>query len=242
MRIITPASLLSAAGSVRDGVTDLVLDLPGAVGDVLDLLTRARELVDRADALMTQAEDLLARGQAAVGSVETMLEDGEAMLDRTAGVLADAEDASAAATATVVAVQEVTREAAVTVEGAQGTAVAAAGLLARGETMLAPLEPIAAKATPLASRFVDEVDKQEVTALIRMVDRLPVLLGHLEDDVLPMLGKLDQVGPDVHEILETVHELTTAISGLPGASFLKRRGERKEEEGESPGSPGVPRI
>lgn len=242
MRIINPASLLTAAGSVRDGVTDLVLDLPTAVGDVLDLIGRAGDLIDRADSLMTQAESLLARGESAVTSVESMLADGEVMLDRAAGVLADSEEAATAAGATVLAVQEVTREAAVTVEGAQVTAAGAAGLLARGDAMLAPLEEVATTALPYARKVVDHLDETEVDALIRMTDRLPQLVTHLEDDVMPMLGKLDQIGPDVHEILEAVHDMTRAISGLPGASFLKRRGERKEEDDVAPGSQGVPRI
>lgn len=229
MRILDPNLLLSAASTVRDGVTDLV-DLPGALGDVLHLIGRADALLTRADSLVTRAEDLLARGETAVTSVESMLADGEAMLDRTAGVLADAENAVAGTTATVLAAQEISRGAASVVETAGSAADDAATLLARGEALVQPLEQVSVKALPAVTKVVDHLDPAEVDAMIGMMDRLPRLLGHLEDDILPLLGRLDQVGPDVHDILESVREMTVALAGLPGAGFFKRRGVRKEDE------------
>ena len=52
------------------------------------------------------------------------------------------------------------------------------------------------------------------------------------DAVRAMLGTLDRVGPDVHDILESVSELATALQGLPGVGLLQRRGERKADEEE----------
>ena len=68
-----------------------------------------------------------------------------------------------------------------------------------------------------------------------MVDELPRLREHLSDDVLPLLGKLDQVGPDIHQLLEVTQDLHLAIAGLPGLKMLRRRGEEKIEEESSNG-------
>lgn len=232
MRILGPSTLISAATSMADGVADMVVDLPGTVSDVIDMIGRAGELIDRADALMARAEELVDRGERSLMAVESMLEDGEVMLDRAAGVLADSENAVNGVAATVLGAQEITREAAGTVDAVGATTAAAAELMARGEAMLSPVEELSGRAMPLATSFVDHLEQSEVDSLIGMVDKLPVLLVHLEQDILPMLGKLDQVGPDVHEILDAVHDMTSALAGLPGAGFLKRRGERKEVEGE----------
>ena len=63
-----------------------------------------------------------------------------------------------------------------------------------------------------------------------MVDQLPQLRDHLVEDVMPLLGKLDQMGPDLHKLLEVTEDLHLAISGLPGLRLLKRRGEERAEE------------
>jgi hypothetical protein len=47
---------------------------------------------------------------------------------------------------------------------------------------------------------------------------------------MPLLGKLDQVGPDLHKLLEVTEDLRLAIAGLPGLRMLRRRGEGRAEE------------
>lgn len=244
MRIPGPSTILSAASTLREEVTDLVLDIPATVGDVLALISRAGDMLDRVERLLVRAEGLLDRGEA-------LLDGGEALLDHGGDAIADAEGmlvasntlllgadvlvagaerTAAAAAATVVDVDRTNEAAVSTVGAAAATVVGVEDLLRRTDRLLAPWEPIAGKVAPLAADFAHRLDDHEVAALAGMVDKLPQLLRSLEEDVLPMLGKLDQVGPDVHEILETVHEMTLAISGLPGAGFLKRRGEKKEDE------------
>lgn len=203
MRIPGPSTFFAAAESLREGVTDMVFDLPGTVGEVLELLRRTTELVDRAEALLTDAEGLVARADATMTAAENMVRDGEAMLDRTAGVLADAEQ----------------------------SAQAAADLTERADQLLAPLEKLGDEALPVASRVIASIDPDEVEAVIGMVNHLPALLGHLEEDIMPMLEKLDHVGPDVHDILSGVQGITTAMSGIPGVSMLMRRGRRAKDHG-----------
>ena len=52
----------------------------------------------------------------------------------------------------------------------------------------------------------------------------------LVEDVMPLLGKLDQVGPDLHKLLEVTEVLHLAIAGLPGLKLLRKRGEDRIAE------------
>ena len=75
---------------------------------------------------------------------------------------------------------------------------------------------------------------REVDAAIALVDRLPMVLEHLESDVLPVLSKLDQVGPDLHELLEVVEDLRRVLTALPGVGLLRRRGDDDEKRDDTP--------
>jgi hypothetical protein len=67
-----------------------------------------------------------------------------------------------------------------------------------------------------------------------MVDALPALRGHLVEDVMPLLRRLDHVGPDLHNLLAVTQDLHLAIIGLPGLKMLRRRGEERVAEDEAP--------
>ena len=90
--------------------------------------------------------------------------------------------------------------------------------------------PLVERAAPLAQRFVDELTEQEVHAAIRLIDRLPALTEHMEQDILPILGTLDRVGPDIRELLEVTRDVRKAILGVPGFTFFRRRGEERDDE------------
>ena len=67
-------------------------------------------------------------------------------------------------------------------------------------------------------------------AFIKLVDQVPQFTEHMVTDIMPILATLDRVGPDLHELLDVTKDLRQAIDGIPGFSFLKRRGESKEDE------------
>jgi hypothetical protein len=148
------------------------------------------------------------------------------------GTVVDAAEAiretKAILAAVALAVDEVARiagTAAGVVEQAQTTS-------AEARELLDGYAPTLRRAAPLAARFVEELTPEEVTAAIKMIDELPRLREHLSHDVMPLLGKLDQVGPDLHALLEVTNDLHLAIIGLPGLKLLRRRGEeRVAEEG-----------
>ena len=76
--------------------------------------------------------------------------------------------------------------------------------------------------------FVEEFSAHEVQAAIGLVDELPRLAAHLNDDILPILTTLNRVGPDIHELLAVAKDVRQAVQGIPGFEFLRRRGEDKE--------------
>jgi hypothetical protein len=86
------------------------------------------------------------------------------------------------------------------------------------------------EATRPLIQFAEEFSTHEVQAAIKLVDELPRLAKHLNDDVLPILGTLNRVGPDIHELLDVANDVRQAIQGIPGFSYLRRRGEEKDEE------------
>jgi hypothetical protein len=81
--------------------------------------------------------------------------------------------------------------------------------------------------------FVEEFSAHEVQAAIRLVDELPRLAAHLNDDVLPILGTLNRVGPDIHELLDVAKDVRQAVLGIPGFDYLRRRGEGKDKDDEN---------
>ena len=83
-----------------------------------------------------------------------------------------------------------------------------------------------------AGRFVDDLAPEEIDAAIKLVDELPALAHHMSTDILPILETLDRVGPDLHELLDVTKDLRSAIDGVPGFSFLKKRGEAKSDDDE----------
>ena len=173
--------------------------------------------VAAADALET-AVGLVPRAAAAMTRLEALLDRAEKTADRLDQVVARADETSQRAHAVLGTAEIVTRDASRTVEGATG-------VLDRVDISLVAWEPSLRKLAPSLDRFAEALSPAEVTAAITLVDRMPLVLDHLENDVLPMLRTLERVGPDVHELLEVADDLLRVITGLPGIGLLRRRGE-----------------
>ena len=170
-----------------------------------------------ADALET-ALGLVPRAAGAMTRVEALLDRLEQVSDRVDQVVTRADEATERAHAVLGTAELVTRDASRAVDGA-------AGVLDRVDASLVSWEPSLRKLAPSLERFAESLSPAEVTAAITLVDRLPLVLDHLENDVLPMLRTLERVGPDVHELLEVADDLRRVVTGLPGIGLLRRRGE-----------------
>jgi ABC-type transporter Mla subunit MlaD len=179
---------------------------------------------------MTRVEALLDRVEAVVGRADLLVA-------RTDKVLDTAELTTVRTQKTLDAADVVAREAGRRTD-------AAAGVLDRLDAVLGQWEPTLRRLAPEAKRFADQLTEHEVDAAIALVDRLPVMLEHVETDVLPVLSTLDRVGPDLHEVLEVVEDLRRVITGLPGIGLLRRRADEEPpkvdsvHDGNDPGGTG----
>jgi len=185
--------------------------LIGSAAAAAEAVETAISLVPRAAAAMTRMEALLDR-------VEAVVDRADVLVERTNTVV-DAADLATVRTQKILdAADVVTREAGRRTD-------AAAGVLDRLDAALGQWEPTLRRLAPQAKRFADGLSEHEVDAAVALIDRLPVLLEHVETDVLPVLSKLDRVGPDLHELLEVVEDLRRVMTGLPGIGLLRRRGD-----------------
>lgn len=175
-------------------------------GRVLGLLEAAEQVVRRADGMVSRTE--------------RVLDETEALVDRAGAAVRATEALMARAEVVTAAAERVTTD---------------AGHTARtSRELMDDYAPLAQRAHPLASRFVDELSAHEVDAAIELIDQLPALTKHLMNDILPIMSTLDRVGPDIHQLLEVTNDVRQAILGIPGFAFLRRRGEDKEDRGEVP--------
>lgn len=241
---VGPGDLVAAARTMvgwTDDAVDLVAALPERVAGLLD---DVGGLMGRVDGILGSVDEVLAGVGATMARVDRTITDVEATIRRAgqvaegaAGVVTEASTVAQGAAGVVVEASTVAQGAAgvVTEAGAVAdrAAVVVDGAEAASNSATALLElyrPMAERAAPLARRFIEEISEEELQAAIRMVDQLPQLLQHLENDVIPVLVTLDRVGPDVHELLNQLGEVRLAIQGIPGFALLRRRGERDEAE------------
>lgn len=201
-----PRAVLSVAG--RAGTA--TIGLLGVPGRVLRLLDRVEETVDRLDVLLDAATATAERA------------------DRVAVRAGQVAEGAAVVTG------EAHR-----VSGLAGAVTADAGELVAGaaeiERVMATLTdgyaPLLVALRPALARMAETIDVREIEAMVGLIDRLPPVLDSVDGDVLPLLGHLNEMAPDLHALLEAVVDLRLAVAGLPGIGILKRRGE--EELGEA---------
>lgn len=179
-------------------------DVLNAVGSLRDGLGQAMDLVPRLTVVVGQVEGILGRVDAVVASIEATAARADEVVHRV-DVLVDR-------------VEVTTRRADEAVAGAHE-------LVGRVDPLLSAYEPSLQQLSPTVARLVDTIDAQEVEALVTFIDRLPRLVAHLDEDILPMLRTLDHVGPDIHDLLEVAQDVRKVITGLPGMGLLRRRGD-----------------
>jgi hypothetical protein len=180
-------------------------------------------VVDGIEATLRDTKVIMAAAALAVDEAAAVAARAALIVD---GAAATVDGAAATVTRTNTIVDEAGRITA----AADGVVQQASALSAEATNLLDRYAPTLRRAAPLAAHFIEELTPEEVTAAIRMIDELPRLRRHLSEDVMPLLGKLDQVGPDLHSLLEVTNDLHLAIIGLPGLKMLRRRGEEKVAE------------
>lgn len=221
-----PGDLLHAVGGVRDGVSDALALVPrvaAAVGRLEQLLGRASGLLDRVEGVVDRVEGVAGRVEGVVGRADELV-DGVATTrtkadDAIEGVAATRARADAA-------IERVDR----TITRADGVVGGAEGLVGRIEPLVEDFAPALTALAPSVRRLAATLDPSEVEALVTLIDRLPRLVTHLDEDILPVLESLGNVGTDVHDLVDTVQELRQMVNGFPGSRLFRRRGAEEIAE------------
>lgn len=180
------------------------------------MVRTAAGLPQRVLGLVEEAEGLLVQARASLASVEAITTQAAASVARVSRMLDSTE-------AVVLRTETIT-------EDATETLGAARTLTQDASAMITQVEPELTKVLPLLEKFADRLSAAEVDAAIQLVNELPTLTRSLREDILPILGTLDHVGPDINELLHVMDDVRKAVLGVPGFAFFKRRGEEIVEE------------
>jgi len=110
----------------------------------------------------------------------------------------------------------------------------AEGLVGRFDPIMGEYEEPLRRLAPSVQRLAETMEPHEIEAMVSLIDRLPQLVTHLDEDILPVLEGLGDVGSDVHDLLDTVQDLRQVVKGFPGSKLFRRRGaeEIAQEEAE----------
>src|SRR4029453_7306461 len=103
------------------------------------------------------------------------------------------------------------------------------GLVGRAEPLVDAYAQPLTDLAPSVRRLAETLEPHEVEALVTLIDRLPTLVQHLDQDILPVLSSLDGVAPDLHDLLDTVQDMREVVKGFPGSKLFRRRGREEIE-------------
>jgi ABC-type transporter Mla subunit MlaD len=202
-------------GDVRNGVSDALALVPrvgAAVG-------RMEELLGRASGLLTRVEGIVDRADEAIAAVAETRATADAAIAGVAETRAKADEAIVAVGRTTSSADELLRR----TDALVGQAEPLVGAYVQPLTDLAPS----------VRRLADTLEPHEVEALVTLIDRLPRLVAHLDEDILPVLESLGNVGTDVHDLVDTVQDLRLVVKGFPGSRLFRRRGAEEIAQDEA---------
>ncbi|HEY2766052.1 MAG TPA: hypothetical protein VGJ13_18885 [Pseudonocardiaceae bacterium] len=151
---------------------------------------------------------LVATAERTLAAVSDVVARTDGHLERVGHIIAEVDGVVRAA-------NEAVKAAAVTVEQVDSLTASAAPLLASYTEPLQRLEPT-------VRRMADTTDSQEIDALVTLIDRLPRLATAMDGDVIPLLGRIEQIGPDLNQLLDNVSDLNRMVNRVPKV-FRRRR-------------------
>lgn len=165
-----------------------------------------------------------------VGQGRQLLEDLAGALPRVLALL-DRGEALLTSVEQLVARIETTRESAdkVIIRTA-GTVGSVEPTIARAQRLLDTMAPSLEQLQPILERFAKSTSPEEVEALIRLIDHLPDLVDKTINDILPIVENMKSVAPDIHDMLDTMHELNEMIAKIPGMGRIRQRVEDKQAD------------
>ena len=131
-----------------------------------------------------------------------------AVVARTSALLERAEHVISAA-------EDVIRRADRAVTDAGGTAQQARTLTDSAIALLDPSSGTLDQLAPVVRSLAETTQASEIDALVDLTGRLPQLADAMNQEVLPLLVHLQQVAPDVHQLLDLASQLGHMATRLP---------------------------
>lgn len=184
------------------------------VPDPLAVLARGQGLLD-------QAASLLPRAFALLGRAEVLVRDAGALIERI-------EVTRTAADAVVKSTDRVVSDANALIVRTAGTVGSVEPTIDRAQRLLDSFAPSLDRLQPILDRLAQSTGPDEIEALIKLVDHLPMLVDRLESDVLPILANMENVGADIHDLLDMATEVNEMLARLPGMGKARQRVEDKQ--------------
>jgi ABC-type transporter Mla subunit MlaD len=198
-----PSDVLAAVGGLRDGVGEALALVPR----VATVVGRVEQLVDRMAAILDRVEGIADRADATIGAVAQTQAKADDAIERVGATQAKADETIGTVDGTV--------------QRAAGVLGTTEGLVGRTSSILDDYEPALLALGPAVRRLAATLSPAEVEAFVTLVDPMPQLVIHLDEDILPLVGR---VGVDVHDLLDTVQDMRQVVKGFPGSRLFRRRG------------------
>jgi hypothetical protein len=170
----------------------VVLGRPFAIA--VDTSATLMALPGRVIELVTVAEQTLTALRAVMARTN-------ALLDRVEGITGTAEDVLGAADRAVTA--------------AAGTAAHAHTATDRAIALLGAYSDALNRLAPMGCRLADTAHASDVDAFVHLLGRLPQLADAMDHQVIPLLGHLEEVVPDMNQLLDQASQLSHMASRLP---------------------------
>lgn len=184
------------------------------VPDPRSLLVRGQWLVDQAASLLPRAVSLL-------GDAEALVREAGALVQRI-------EATRVAADEVVERTDRVVTDANALIVRTAGTVGSVEPTVERAQRLLDSFAPSLDRLQPILDRVLETTSPDEIEALVRLVDHLPMLVDRLETEILPILANMENVGADIHDLLDMATEVNLMLGKLPGMGKARQRIEDKQ--------------
>jgi uncharacterized protein YoxC len=228
--VVEIEGVITEARGITTGASSVVESARGITGGAAEVVESARSITSGADGVVTEARAITRGAASVVDDAGNITKGAASVVDDAAGITRGADGVVSEARTITRGASEVVESARTITTGADDVMTSAGSLSTHVQELLDLYRPMLERAAPLTKKFIDDLAPEEIDAAIQLVDELPALAHHMTTDILPILETLDRVGPDLHELLDVTKDLRRAIDGIPGFSFLKRRGDARADD------------
>jgi ABC-type transporter Mla subunit MlaD len=177
------------------------------VGQVRQLAEDVAGVLPRALTLLGQAEALIVRVDALIDRIDATNTRADEQIDRIDRTITSSDKLVLRAAGLVGSIEPT---------------------VARAQHLLDSFAPSLELLQPTLDRLAKSTSPEEVEALVRLIDHLPELVDRMIADILPIVENMQSVAPDIHDMLDTMHELNEMIAKIPGMGRIRQRVEDKQ--------------